>query len=541
MKDKSDKVYTPTISVFLRNEEKKTVILNFPTSVLQKKLADIRSNGQESFVLSYKGFKRTLNVKDLEKKILQANLAQSKKTVPIPSILTSVLSYCYDREALIYEGTIEGRDSEREKLTTFITSAQKSNCVMIGSSGVGKTTIVEDFSKDLIMQNCPEQLKDTVVLRINLNGIPKSFLKRTAFYNELKRFLKKKRSHIILFFPSLEDLVNYPEMVELFNEELIYNNQRIIAEINPESLLAGLIPSDQVRCINFLPVPEPGLDEVQPLISKKVRLIELENGIEISDAMVRFAVMTSSVLASSTVVNPELTMDVINFASMNARVNGEKAVTKKNILAFYNINFKLMDKMDEKEKIITAYHEIGHYVVSKMVKNVKRSKNAFVSILPIESALGLTASYAEEGKQLTLTREYYLDQIAYSYGGRTGEYLYTKTYSSGASADIEEASEIAEQLVLSGGLSQNDDVSNKSYMWGGMVKDYLLTDEEKKKLSEEIDQIRAEGFKRAQDICNENADLIGYLVKALVEDGILLGSELDELIVKFNESKTTVN
>jgi ATP-dependent Zn protease len=78
-------------------------------------------------------------------------------------------------------------------------------------------------------------------------------------------------------------------------------------------------------------------------------------------------------------------------------------------------------------------------------------------------------------------------------------------------------------------------------MWGGMVKDYLLTDEEKKKLSEEIDQIRAEGFKRAQDICNQNADLIGYLVKALVEDGILLGSELDELIVKFNESKQTVN
>ena len=217
--DKSDIVYSPTIRILMRNSEGKKLYLKIPTSKLQQRLQEIRTEGLDLVNVSYNDYSRTISIKDMERKILSANLALVKRILPIPARLSSVLSYCYDRDALIYEGTIEGRDTEREKLVTFITTKNKSNCVLVGNGGVGKTTIVHDFARKLIQQDCPEQLKGSVVVRVNLNGIPKSLLRNLRFYSDFKKFIKKNKDKLILFFPSLEDLENYPEMADLFDEE----------------------------------------------------------------------------------------------------------------------------------------------------------------------------------------------------------------------------------------------------------------------------------------------------------------------------------
>ena len=528
---------TNTLSVVFRleNDAGQTKALKLPIDLLRTRLKQLKEGEKGSLVVSHKGYEAIIPIQQVEEAILQTVLFETMHTVKIPKILEKVLVYEYDRYALIYNEPIEGRKKELDKLWTFMTSKTKTNCILVGQDGVGRTTIVQDFSRQLILaDNNP--LKGLIILKVNLKEIPKHFPLNKTFYLAFRKFVNDNRDKVIFHFDFVEDLINFPDMSDIFLEELAYRNTKIIGEITPDSILNGYFSVDMMRFLNFIPVQIPEFEETKVLLAKKIRRIELENAITISDHMIRFAIMTGSILAATTLVNPELTVDVLNFAVMNAKINGQKAVTKQNILSFYNLNFKLMDKTEEKEKIITAYHEIGHYVVSKMVKNVTRSKNAFVSILPISSALGITASYDELGKQLTLTREYYLDEIACAYGGRTGEYLYTHTYSSGASEDIEEASDTAEKVVLSGGLAVDDNISNKSYMWGGTVKEYLLTDEEKKKLSDEIDKIRAEGFKRAQEICNENADLISFLVDELLKDGILLGSELDELVKKFQEN-----
>lgn len=529
---------TNTLSVVfrLKNDAGQTKALKLPIDFLRTRLKQLKEGEKGSLVVSHKGYEAIIPIQQVEEAILLTVLFETMHTVKIPKILEKVLVYEYDRYALIYNEPIEGRKKELDKLWSFMTSKTKTNCILVGQDGVGRTTIVKDFSRQLILADDDNPLKGFIILKVNLKDIPRNTLINKAFYLALRKFIKDNRDRVIFHFDFVEDLVNYPDMHETFLEEIVYRNTKVLGEVTPDSIVSGFFSIDMMRFLNFIPVQIPEYDETKALLAKRIKRFELENNITISDKMVRFAIMTGSILAASTVVNPELTIDVLNFAVMNAKINGQKAVTKQNILSFYNLNFKLMDKTEEKEKIITAYHEIGHYVVSKMVKNVTRSKNAFVSILPISSALGITASYDELGKQLTLTREYYLDQIACDYGGRTGEFLYTHMYSTGASADIESASDTAEMLVLSGGLAEDENISNQSYMWGGTVKEYLLTDEEKKKLNNEISKIRAEGFKRAQEICNENADLIAFLVDELLKDGILLGSELDELVKKFQEN-----
>ena len=167
-----------------------------------------------------------------------------------------------------------------------------------------------------------------------------------------------------------------------------------------------------------------------------------------------------------------------------------------------------------------------------MSPNIKNLKNAFVSILPIEGALGLTATYVNEGEQLTPSKEYFIDEIAYSLGGRVGEAICTNAFSSGAKADLESANSMAEELVLSYGLSGLKGEENKIYMTGKYVKNFLLTDELRLKLNDEILRIIQEAYKRAENIIKNNKDLLEIIVQKLLEDGVLIGDELDQICDK---------
>lgn len=139
-----------------------------------------------------------------------------------------------------------------------------------------------------------------------------------------------------------------------------------------------------MKYLNPILLEEPDLEEIYPILKDQIDLLKKEYKIKISEKMIRFAVLTGYELSSSSSANPESTLDIINFALADAKRKGQKEVLKSNILSYYYIDFKLAKKTSEAEKWITAYHEAGHYLVSKMSPNIKNFKNAFVSILPIE-------------------------------------------------------------------------------------------------------------------------------------------------------------
>ena len=89
-----------------------------------------------------------------------------------------------------------------------------------------------------------------------------------------------------------------------------------------------------------------------------------------------------------------------------------------------------------------------------------------------------------------------LEEIAMLFGGRVSESLFINTTSTGASADIEEANNIAREVVLSGGLATDKKLSYKSFT--GDASTYLLTEEEKENLNKEIDNLLEDGFKKSK-------------------------------------------
>lgn len=462
-----------------------------------------------------------------------------KTNIVIPKCLASFVQELTTNPKFLTTERISARDEELEKLYSCLTSANKPNCILVGESGVGKTAVVNELVRQIVTKECPNHLKKYRLIEIHSDKLIDSYYVCAKSKKGLKKFegiikllyafVSKYRKNIILFFDDAFYTRCQIELMDFF-EFCIKSRVKTISAVNDEDFQEYFYEDiDIMKYLNPIVIEEPDINDIYDIIKGSIEVMKHGYKVEMSEKMINFAILTGYHLSSSNSANPQSTLDVIDFALADAKRKGQKEVNKRNILAYYYIDFKLEKKTSVEEKTITAYHEAGHYIVDRYVTHIKDSRNSFVSILPIEGALGLTASHTERGMQLTYDKEYYIDEIASYLGGRVGEELITKTYSSGASSDLTYASSIAESVILESGLSDYEENKNKSYMIGGYLKDYLLTDEEKTRINKEISSLLSKGFQRAQEIINEHQKTLETIVEKLLEDGILTGDELDEI------------
>ena len=112
--------------------------------------------------------------------------------------------------------------------------------------------------------------------------------------------------------------------------------------------------------------------------------------------------------------------------------------------------------------------------------------------------------------------------------------MYTNKYSSGALGDLNMASEMAAQVIMYYGLSSREDDKNKCYIAGEMHE--LLTDEIKNEINNEVTELIKEGYDRATKIIHEHKELHEKIVSKLLEERVLMGTELDEICKEFEEN-----
>ena len=107
--------------------------------------------------------------------------------------------------------------------------------------------------------------------------------------------------------------------------------------------------------------------------------------------------------------------------------------------------------MNDKERLITAYHEGGHALVAAALPNTDPVQK--ITIMPRGRALGYTMVLPDEDKY-SQSRSQLLDELAYTLGGRAAEELIFHDPTTGASNDIEKASALARAMVTQYGLSE---------------------------------------------------------------------------------------
>ena len=196
----------------------------------------------------------------------------------------------------------------------------------------------------------------------------------------------------------------------------------------------------------------------------------------------------------------------------------------------------------DEEKENTAYHEVGHALISKLLPNCDPLHK--VTIIPRGMALGITMTLPEKD-HLTYRKEQLYDQIAMLLGGRIAEELVfgEDKITTGASNDIQRVTDIANKMVTSYGMSKDlgpmtFGTHNEHVFLGrdfGHEKNY--SEEVAFKIDKEVKSIVDEQYKRAKQLLTDNRDIMEELVKVLLEKETLDKEEVDEIIEKVKEKR----
>ncbi|MEK7377251.1 MAG: cell division protein FtsH, partial [Candidatus Margulisiibacteriota bacterium] len=187
--------------------------------------------------------------------------------------------------------------------------------------------------------------------------------------------------------------------------------------------------------------------------------------------------------------------------------------------------------MNDKEKDIIAYHEVGHALLAKLLPNSDPVHK--ISVLPRGFALGYTLQLPLEDKYL-VTKEEVLSQITVLLGGRVAEDAAFKEMTSGAHNDLERATELARKMVCEYGMSdlgpRTFGKPQRQVFLGrdfGELKDY--GENTAKKIDDEVDGIISVCYITAKKLIAENKSKLELIAKQLREKETLEGEELDRL------------
>ncbi len=191
--------------------------------------------------------------------------------------------------------------------------------------------------------------------------------------------------------------------------------------------------------------------------------------------------------------------------------------------------------MSEDEKKLTAYHEAGHAIVGRLVPD--HDPVYKVSIIPRGRALGVTM-FLPESDRYSHSKQRLESQISSLFGGRIAEEIIfgADAVTTGASNDIERATDIARNMVTKWGLSQKlgpltySDEEGEVFLGRSVTQHKQMSDETAHAIDEEIRQIVDRNYERAHRLLDENLDKLHLMSRTLMKYETIDAGQIDAIM-----------
>ena len=222
--------------------------------------------------------------------------------------------------------------------------------------------------------------------------------------------------------------------------------------------------------------------------------------------------------------------NILNEAAIIATINEHEAITNKDIedaVKKVTVGLEKQSRViSEKDKKLTAYHEAGHAIVSSRLETQKGVKE--VSIIPRGVAGGYTMYKSDEDK-CYISKTEMLEKMVALMGGRAAEKIVLNDISTGASNDIEVATNIAKDMITKYGMSETlgpisintDDDPYELQLLGEKFGDAI---------GAEVKILLDNAYSTAQKLIRENMDKLDKVAGALLEREVISAEEFQELI-----------
>ncbi len=244
-------------------------------------------------------------------------------------------------------------------------------------------------------------------------------------------------------------------------------------------------------------------------------------------------------LATSGAVGADLA-NMVNEAALRAVRCGRQIVLQEDLMEAVEVIIAGKEKKDrilsDKEKRIVSFHEVGHALATALQKNTQPVQK--ITIVPrTMGSLGYTMQMPEEEEHYLMSKDEILDQVTVFLAGRAAEEIVFDTKTTGASNDIERATELVRNMITQYGMSDKfgmaglESIQNK-YLDGRSVSH--CSEETKTEIDNEIVRVLKERYEIAKQLLNENRDALDRIAEFLISKETITGDEFMEI---FNQVK----
>ena len=240
-------------------------------------------------------------------------------------------------------------------------------------------------------------------------------------------------------------------------------------------------------------------------------------------------------LATAGCVGADLA-NLVNEAALRAVRLGRRAVNQQDLLAAFELVIAGTEKkgsvLTEFEKKLVAYHEVGHAMVAYKQKNTEPVQK--ITIVPhTQGSLGYTLLMPEEDKTELRTKEELMAKITVSMGGRAAEEVVMNTMTNGASQDIQDATNVARNMVAMFGMSEEFGMMalasrRNQYLDGGYGMD--CAQDTAAAMDRAVKDLLDKCYKAAVEVIRESREDMDKVVAYLMEKETITGAEMVAII-----------
>ncbi len=427
--------------------------------------------------------------------------------------------------------SLYGLDQEKEIMQDIITYLSSDNknrikphfsyCIY-GELGVGKASLVYATSK---AANIPVITIDSSVI---LSQAPKKLGSILDTIYKTAKEMKKIFGGCSVVFKNVQ------EFFEMENDSIFFSNliknvsgledvfSFMLSIVGPIDVPAAVVENNLF--VTDIYIDEPNLATREKIFEDLIRKFEVKVADDVS----------ISRLAKDTFGETPLGISyIIKEAYLFSQRRKHAVVTAND---FSETIMKLAagekrEKMTDKEKLSTAYHEAGHVIAGYFSTPNYQLKR--VEISPRASSLGLTATDIDE-KKFSYFKEDFENLIVEYLGGLAAEEVIYGSHSSGVLADLAYATTAAANMVKAFGMC---DVIGPMQV----IPDVTNSEATKAMADAQIAEILKKMKKKSIDVVSKHIPYLEALAKALVEKEVILGNEIEEIFTKVKKSLSNEN
>lgn len=430
---------------------------------------------------------------------------------------------------------ILGRNTEIEKVWITFRKMTTRNVILVGEAGVGKTAIVDGITERIVKGKCPKEFRNKKVVSLNIGGLLRNTKYRGEFeekFNKLEKYLEENED-VILFIDEIHNVIGAGRTEESSYDfanalkPILTNGKVRVIGATTKTEYDRYLKKDPAfkRRFEVIEVKEPKSKELYKMLLGKIELLEQYHGVSVSKEIFETVVSEASGY-SFDVANPSRTVDLLDTAMAIASSKGNKELDIRSILEVHKSNIKRYRKMDKNDLRSIAYHEVGHFILSKTLLS-KWEKINLVSIIPADEYLGVNVFEINDEYGLK-TKKDYINEIASNLAGDIASNLKGYEKNSGKSVDLSKATNIARDMILLFGMQDTDTILGRYNSYSAC--DYeLLSDAQKQEIAKQTDLILKEAYELAEKILKREDAKLEKIVKALLKKGSLNEKELNEL------------